>query len=73
MVTNEARCIRKTKFSITVAKTAFNREKTLFTSKLDLKFKAEASKILRTKPSIFDAETWTLLNVDQKYLGSLEM
>jgi hypothetical protein len=35
-ITNDERCAREIKFRIAVAKEAFNRKKTLFTSKLDL-------------------------------------
>jgi hypothetical protein len=36
MITNEARCTREIKSRIVMSKAAFNRNKTLFTSKLDL-------------------------------------
>jgi hypothetical protein len=36
MITNDARCIREIKSRNTMAKSAFNKKKTLFTSKLDL-------------------------------------
>jgi hypothetical protein len=36
MIPNDARCTREIKSMIAVAKVAFNRKKTLFTSKLDL-------------------------------------
>ena len=35
-MTNDARCTREIKYKICMAKAAFNRKKTLFTSKLDL-------------------------------------
>jgi hypothetical protein len=37
MITNDARCRREIKSRISMAKAAFNKKKTLFTSKLDLK------------------------------------
>jgi hypothetical protein len=36
MIRNDARCTREIKARIAMAKAAFNRKKTLFTSKLDL-------------------------------------
>jgi hypothetical protein len=36
MITNNARCTREIKYSIGMAKAAFNKKKNLFTSKLDL-------------------------------------
>jgi hypothetical protein len=40
-----------------IAKAAFNKKKTLFSSKLDLN--------LRTKLALYGAETWILRKVDQ--------
>jgi hypothetical protein len=39
MITNDARCTREIKARIVMAKAAFNKKKTLFTSKLDLELK----------------------------------
>jgi hypothetical protein len=36
MITNDARCTREIKSRIAMAKAAFNKKKTLFTSKLDV-------------------------------------
>jgi hypothetical protein len=36
MITNDPRCTREIKARIVMAKAAFNKKKTLFTSKLDL-------------------------------------
>jgi hypothetical protein len=36
IITNDARCAREIKSRIAMAKAAFNKKKTLFTSKLDL-------------------------------------
>jgi hypothetical protein len=36
MITNDAKCTREIKPRIAMTKVAFNRKKTLFTSKLDL-------------------------------------
>jgi hypothetical protein len=39
MITNDARCTQEVKCRIDMAKAAFNKKKTLFTSKLDLKIR----------------------------------
>jgi len=39
VITNGARCTQEIKFRIDMAKTAFDKKKTLFTSKLDLKIR----------------------------------
>jgi hypothetical protein len=44
VITNDARCTREIKARITMAKAAFNREKTLFTSKLDLELRKKLVK-----------------------------
>ena len=46
MLTNDGRCTYEIKSRIPMAKAAFNKKKTLFTSKLDLKFNEETSKML---------------------------
>jgi hypothetical protein len=45
MITNDARCTRKIKARIAMAKAAFNK-KTLFTSKLDLELRKKLVKCL---------------------------
>jgi hypothetical protein len=51
MITNDARCTREIKSSTATGKAAFNKKKTLFTSKLDLKVKEETSKVLHLEHS----------------------
>jgi hypothetical protein len=51
-----------------VAKAAFNKKKSLFTSKLDLNLRNK-----HLEHSFVCGETWTLLKNDQKYLESFEM
>jgi hypothetical protein len=46
MITNDARCTHEMKPRILIPRAAFNKKKNLFTSKLDLKFKAETSKMV---------------------------
>ena len=47
LLTNDGRCTREIKSRIAMAKAAFSKKKTLFTSKLDLKFEEETNKMLR--------------------------
>jgi hypothetical protein len=51
MITNDAKCTCEIKSRISIAKAAFNKKKTLFTSNLDLKFKEETSKVLHLEHS----------------------
>jgi hypothetical protein len=51
-----------------MAKAAFNRKKTLFTSKLDLELMKKLVSI-----ALYGAGTWTLPKLDQKYMESFEM
>jgi hypothetical protein len=54
-----------------MAKAAFNKQKTLFTSKSDLNLRKKLAKCYIW--IIAGAETWTLRKVDQKYLESFEI
>jgi hypothetical protein len=56
-----------------MAKAAFNKNKNLFTSKLDLNLRKKLLKCHILGTAFYGAETWTLQKVDQKYLGSFEM
>jgi len=56
-----------------MAKTAFSKKKTLFTSKLDLNLRKKLIKCYNWSMALYDAETWTLRAADQKYLESFEM
>jgi hypothetical protein len=71
MITNDARCTREIKSRIAVAKAAFNKKKTLFTSKLDLHLRNKLVKCYIWSTALYGAETWTLRKGDQKYLESL--
>ena len=46
LLTNDGRCTREIKSRIAIAKAAFSKKKTLFTSKLDLNFGEETNKML---------------------------
>ena len=61
------------KFRIAMAKAAFNKKKTLFTSKLNLNLRKKLVKCYIWSMDLYGAETWTLRAADQKYLESFEM
>jgi hypothetical protein len=61
------------KLRIAMAKAAFNKKKTLFTSKLDLVLRKKLVKCYFWSIALYGAETWSLRKLDQKYLESFEM
>jgi len=73
MLTNDGRCTCEVKSRITMAKAAFSKKKTLFTSKLDLNLRKKLIKCYIWIMALYGAETWTLRAADQKYLESFEM
>jgi hypothetical protein len=56
-----------------MVKAAFNKKKTVFTSKLDLRLRKKLVKCYIWRMAIYGAETLTLRTLDQKYLESIEM
>ena len=58
---------------IAMAKAAFNKKKTLFTSKLDLNLRKKLVKCYIWSMALYGAETLTLQAADKKYLESFEM
>ena len=56
-----------------MAKAAFNKERTLFTSTLDLELRKKLVKCYVWSIALYGAETWTLRAVDQKHLDGFEM
>jgi hypothetical protein len=56
-----------------VAKAAFNRKKTIFTSKLHYNLKNKPVKFYIWSVASWGAETWTLRKVYHKYLENFEM
>jgi hypothetical protein len=56
-----------------MAKAAFNKKRTLFTSTLDLEFRKKLVKCYFWSIALYGAEIWTLRAVDQKHLESFEM
>jgi hypothetical protein len=49
------------------------KNKTLFTSKLDLNLRKKLVKCYIGSINLYGAETWTLRKLDQKYVESFEM
>jgi hypothetical protein len=70
---NEARCTCEIKSRIAIAKAAFNRQKTLFTSKLDLNLRKKLVKCYIWIIILYGAKTWAYRKVDQKHVESFEM
>jgi hypothetical protein len=60
-------------FRIAMAKAAFNKKTTLFTSTLDLELRKKLVKCYTWSITLYSAEIWTLRTVDQKRLESFEM
>jgi len=56
-----------------MAKSAFSKKKTLFTSKLDLNLRKKLIKYYIWSMALYGAETWTLRAVDLQHLESFEM
>jgi len=73
MLTNDGRCTREIKLRIVMAKAAFSKKKTLFTSKLNFNLRKKLIKCYNCSMALYGVETWTLRAADQKYLGSFEM
>jgi len=73
ILTNDGRCICEIKCRIAVAKTAFNKKRTLIPSTLDLELTKKLVKCYIWSMALYGAETWMLWAVDQKQLGSFEM
>jgi hypothetical protein len=56
-----------------MAKAAFNKKRTLFTSTLDLELRKKLAKCYIWSTALYGAETWTHRSVDQKHLESFEI
>jgi len=56
-----------------MAKAAFSKKKSLFTSKLDLNSRKKLIKCYIWSMALYGDETWTLRAADRKYLESSEM
>ena len=66
MLTVDGRCTREIKSRIALAKAAFSKKKTPFTSKLDLNLRKKLIKCYIWSMALYGAETWTLRAADQK-------
>jgi len=73
ILTNDGRCTCEIKCRIAMAKAAFNKKRTLFTSTLDLELRKKLVNCYIWSITLYGAETWTLRAVDQKHLESFEM
>jgi len=73
ILTNDRGCTCEIKCSIAMAKAAFNKKRTLFTSTLDMELRKKLVKCYIWSIALYGAETWTLPAVDQKHLESFEM
>jgi hypothetical protein len=72
-LTNDGRCTCEIKCRIAMAKAAFNKKRSLFTSTLDLELGKKLVKCYIWSTDLYGAETWTLWAVHQKHLESFEM
>jgi len=70
ILTNDERCTCEIKCRIAMAKAAFNKKRTLFTSTLDLELRKKLVECYIWSIALYSAETWTLRTVDQKHLES---
>jgi hypothetical protein len=66
MIQNNARYICEIKARIAMAKAAFNRKKTLFSSKLNLYLRNKLVKCYIWRTTLYVAENCTLRKADQK-------
>ena len=73
ILTNDGGGTCETKCRIAMAKAAFNKKGTLFTSTLDLELRKKLVKFYVWSTALYGAETWTLRAIDQKHLESFEM
>jgi hypothetical protein len=69
ILTNYGRYTCEIKCRIAMAKAAFNKKRTLFTSTLDLELRKKLVKCYVWSIALYGAETWTLRAVDQKTPG----
>jgi hypothetical protein len=61
------------KSRIVMAKAAFNKKRTIFTSTLDLELRKKLVKCYVWSIALYGAEIWTLRAVDQIHLESSKM
>jgi hypothetical protein len=68
-LTNDGRCTCGIKCRIAMAKAAFNKKRTLFTSTLDLELRKKLVKCYIWSIALYGAESWTLRAGDHETLG----
>jgi hypothetical protein len=73
MMTSYARYLCANKFTIVMTKATFNKKKTLFTNKLDLKLRKEMLKCYSWIIAFVLLKIWILWRVDKKYKESFEV
>jgi hypothetical protein len=73
ILTSDGKCTCEIKCRIAMAKAAFNKKRTLFTSTLDLELRKKQVKCYVWSIALYGAENRTLRAVDQKHLESFEM
>jgi hypothetical protein len=73
ILTTDEKCTCEIKCRIAMAKAAFNKKRTFFTSTLDLELRKKLMKCYIWSIALYGPETWTLRAVDQKHLKSFEM
>jgi hypothetical protein len=61
------------KCRIAMARAAFKKKRTLFTSKIYFELRKKPVKCYILRIALYGAETWTFREVDQKHLVSFEM
>jgi len=66
LLTNDGRCTFEIKSRIAMAKAAFSKKETPFTSKLDLNLRKKLIKCYIWSMALYGTETWTLRAADQK-------
>jgi hypothetical protein len=72
MLTGDARCTHEIKSRIALAKAAFNKKKTVFTSKLGLNLRKKLVNSYIWYIALYGAEAWTIWKVDEKYVEVLK-
>ena len=72
-ITNDGKCTREIKSRISIAKAAFNKKKTLFTSNWDLRLRKKLVKCHNLSVDLYGAEIWTLQRVGKKLQDNFEM
>jgi hypothetical protein len=70
LLTNDGRSTCEIKARIAMGKAAFNNERALCISKIDLEMRKKPVKCYIWSIAIYGAETWTFRTVDQKNLES---